>query len=107
MFFMKASRGRESLKCKLPLKTWKQGDRFHIRACFSVTTPSVLPIHMATSSHMGGRSPSPAAPHTKRRWRRESSTNLKFGADEEGEVNAAPTPAATTPCRDYAKTWMV
>ena len=55
---------------------------------------------------MGGRYPSTDTPHTKQIWRRESVTTFPVGAAGEGEVNAAPTPTATTPCRDAAMAWI-
>ena len=55
-----------------------------------VASPSVLPRPNATASQRGGRSSSPATPHTKRRWRRERRSTFPPGAAGEGEGRAEP-----------------
>ena len=70
-----------------------------------VDFPSIRPFHRETASQMGGRSPSTATLHAKRRCRRDSVMTLPVGADGEGEGTAALTPSATTPCRADAKAW--
>ena len=105
MFFTDASRGG-GLKLALPLKTRQQDVRPCIRAWFRVDIPSILPLPPATASHMGGKSPSPATLYTKQRWKRESVATFTADKTGEGEVNAAPTPAAATPCSDSAMAYM-
>ena len=59
-----------------------------------VDSPSILPLPLATAYQMGGKSPYPSTPHTK------------CIATAEGEVNTAPTPSTTTPCRSAVKECM-
>ena len=70
-----------------------------------VASPSMCPFARSTSSHMGGRSASPATLHAKHSWISENAATLHEGAMCKGEGRAAPTPATTTPCRSAAKAW--
>ena len=77
-----------------------------IRALFRVASPFTPPFLRATAYQIGVRSPSTATPHVKLRCRRKSVATLPVRADGAGEGTAAPTPDATTPCRDFAKAWI-
>ena len=105
-FFTNASRGREALKCDLPLKTWRQDGRPRIRAWLRVTIPYILTLPLDTAYHMRGRSPFPTTPHTEQMCTRESVATFPIVATREGEGNVAPTTAVTTPYRSAVKSWM-
>ena len=72
-----------------------------------MASPSVLPFPLATDSQIGGRSPSPATLHKKQIRRRESVATFPEGPMEEGNRISYTTPAATTPCSEATKDWMV
>ena len=60
------------------------------------------PFRLASSQRHrlpeGGRSLSPATPHTKCKWSRERKATFPPGEAGEGEGRADTTPAVTTPC---------
>ena len=66
-------------------------------------SPSIRPFPWVTAYQTGGRSPSTATSHAKRRCRRENVATFLVGSDRSGEGTVTLTPAATKHCRDSAK----
>ena len=98
---------REALKCTLLQNTFQHKGIPLRSAWLRVARPSVRPLYLVTSSHIGVSYPSPDTPHTSRIFSRKSAATIPAGFVGDGEGGASPTPTATTPWNMAAKSWTV
>ena len=78
-----------------------------MRIWFSMASPSMKPLPLATYYQMGVRSPYPVTPHAKRRWRIERAAALPAVVVGDGEGRHPPTSASSIPCSASAKVRIV
>ena len=97
-FFTNANSGMEVLKCALPPNILQQEGIPLNKVWLRVASPYMRPFIRATSSHMGGRSTSPATPHANPKWISKSATTFPEDAVGEGKSRDTPTIAVTNPC---------